>query len=85
MLALAFTFTRTPSTVLPVRLLLGGGTKGRRLLLALLLTSLLSKVRIATLALDGGNLLCSLCTLVLSAVSLGLKLTYDLTGNIIQL
>src|SRR6266581_3201893 len=88
LLAFALSLTRTTSTVLPVRLLQVGGTRGRGLLWALLLVTLLGKARVTALALYSGNLLRrlrSLCSLMLSAVSLGLKLTYDLTSDIIQL
>src|SRR6266702_1316448 len=85
---LAFALPRSMSTTLPMRLLLVGGTGGRGLLLVLLLVTLLSKARVTTLALHSGNLLRrlqSLCSLMLSVVSLGLELTYDLTSHIIQL
>src|SRR6266702_7644506 len=82
---LAFALTRSMSTALPMRLLLVGGTRGRGWLLALLLVTLLCKARITTLALNSRNLLCRLCILMLSMVSLSLNLTYDLTGDIIQL
>jgi len=88
LLAFALSLTGTTSTTLPVRLLQVGGTGGRGLLLALLLVTLLGKARITALALYSGNLLCrlcSLCSLMLSAVSLSLKLTYDLTSDIIKL
>ena len=84
--AFAFALPRSTSTTLPVRLLLVGGTGGRRLLLTLLLVTLLGKARVTALALYSGNLLHrlrSLCSLMLSAVSLSLKLTYDLTSDII--
>src|SRR6266571_3092462 len=88
LLAFALSLTRTTSTVLPMRLLLVGRTGGRGLLLALLLVTLLGKARVTMLALYSRNLLRrlrSLCSLMLSAVSLGLKLTYYLTSDIIQL
>src|SRR6266581_9487501 len=89
LLAFAFALPRSTSTALPMRLLLVGGTGGGiGLLLALLLVTLLGKARVTALALYSGNLmhrLRSLCGLMLSAVSLGLKLTYDLTSDIIQL
>src|SRR6266702_6985619 len=88
LLAFALSLTGTTSPALPVRLLQVGGTGGRGLLLALLLVTLLGKARITALALYSGNLLHrlrSLCSLMLSAVSLGLKLTYDLTSDIIEL
>ena len=69
--------------VLPMRLLLVGRTGGRGLLLALLLVTLLGKARVTMLALYSRNLVRRLRTLVLSAISLGLKLTYDLTSDII--
>src|SRR6266568_87207 len=81
LLAFALTLSRSTSTARPMRLLLVGGTgRGRGLLLTLLLVTML--------ALYSGNLLRrlrSLCSLMLSAVSLGLKLTYYLTSDIIQL
>src|SRR6266702_7683720 len=83
LLAFAFTLTGTTSTTLPIRLLLVGGTRSRGWLLALLLVTLLGKARITALALNSRNLLCRLRSLMLSAVSLGLKLTYYLTSNII--
>src|SRR6266702_868576 len=89
LLAFAFALPGSMSTALPIRLLLVGGTRGGiGLLLALLLVTLLGKVRVTVLALHSGNLLHrlrSLCSLMLSVVSLGLKLTYDLTSDIIQL
>src|SRR6266702_3511655 len=85
LLAFALSFTGTSSTTLPMRLLLVRGTRSRGWLLALLLVTLLSKVRVTTLALYSGNLLHRLCSLMLSAVSLSLKLTYDLTSDIIEL
>src|SRR6266702_110340 len=85
LLAFALSLTRTTSTVLPMRLLLVGRTGGRGLLLALLLVTLLGKARVTMLALYSRNLLRRLRSLMLSAVSLGLKLTYDLTSNIIEL
>src|SRR6266702_772588 len=88
LLAFALSLTGTTSTTLPIRLLLVGRTRGRGLLLVLLLVTLLGKARVTTLVLHSGNLLCrlrSLCSLMLSAVSLGLELTYDLTRHIIQL
>ena len=85
MLAFAFALPRSTSTALPVRLLLVGGTRGRGWLLVLLLVTLLGKVRVTVLALYSGNLLHRLRSLVLSSVSLGLKLTYDLTSDIIEL
>src|SRR6266702_4415192 len=86
LLAFALTLSRSASTALPMRLLLVGGTGGRGWLLALLLVTLLCKARVTALALYSGNLLRrlrSLCSLMLSAVSLGFKLTYDLTSDII--
>src|SRR6266702_7411911 len=83
LLAFALTLPRSTSTVLPKRLLLAGGTRNGRLLLMLLLVTLLSKARVTMLALHSGNLLRRLHSLVLSAVSLSLKLTYDLTSDII--
>src|SRR6266581_7349988 len=89
LLAFALAFSRSTSTALPMRLLLVGGTGGGRgLLLTLLLVTLLGKARVTALAFYSGNLmrrLHSLCGLMLSAVSLGLKLTYDLTSDIIKL
>src|SRR6266704_1231148 len=89
LLAFALTLSRSTSTALPMRLLLVGGTgRGGGLLLTLLLVTLLCEARVTTLAFYSGNLLrrlCSLCSLMLSVVSLGLKLTYDLTSDIIQL
>src|SRR6266571_4122480 len=89
LLAFALAFSRATSTALSMRLLLvGGAGRGRGLLLTLLLVTLLGKARVTALALYSGNLLRrlrSLCSLMLSAVSLGLKLTYDLTSDIIQL
>src|SRR6266702_1583666 len=88
LLAFALSLPGTMSTALPMRLLLVGGTGGRGLLLSLLLVTLLCKARVTTLALYSGNLLRrlrSLCSLMLSMVSLSLKLTYDLTSHIIQL
>src|SRR6266702_7545814 len=84
LLAFALTLTGTTSTMLPMRLLLVGGTGSRGWLLVLLLVTLLCKARVTTLALNSGNLLHRLCSLMLSMVSLSLKLTYDLTGDIIQ-
>src|SRR6266571_522115 len=84
LLAFALTLSRSASTALPMRLLLVGGTGGRGWLLALLLVTLLCKARVTALALYSGNLLRRLRSLMLSAVSLGLKLTYDLTSHIIQ-
>src|SRR6266702_3902167 len=85
LLAFALTLTRSLSTMLPMRLLLVGGTRGRGWLLVLLLVTLLGKVRVTVLALYSGNLLHRLRSLVLSSVSLGLKLTYDLTRHIIEI
>src|SRR6266702_2817078 len=89
LLAFALALFRSASTALPMRLLLVGGTgRSIRLLLALLLVSLLGKARITALTLYSGNLLRrlhSLCSLMLSMVSLSLKLTYDLTSDIIKL
>src|SRR6266702_1280894 len=75
LLAFALTLPRSTSTMLLMRLLLLGGTGGGRLLLMLLL--------VTVLGLYSGNLLHRLRSFVLSAVSLGLKLTYDLTSYII--
>src|SRR6266571_4076423 len=83
LLAFAFALPRSTSTTLPIRLLLVGGTGGRGWLLALLLVTLLCKVRVTALTLYSGNLLRRLRSLVLSTVSLSLKLTYDLTSDII--
>src|SRR6266702_3330245 len=86
LLAFALTLSRSTSTALPMRLLLVGGTGGGRgLLLTLLLVTLLGKARVTALAFHSGNLLRSLRSLMLPAVSLGLKLTYDLTSDIIKL
>ena len=81
--AFALALPGSTSTALPMRLLLVGGARSGRLLLALLLVTLLGKARVTTLALYSGNLLRRLCSLMLSVVSLSLKLTYDLTSNII--
>src|SRR6266702_6946450 len=83
LLAFALTLPRSMSTALPKRLLLAGGTGGGRLLLMLLLVTLLGKAMVTMLALYSRNLVRRLRTLVLSAISLGLKLTYDLTSDII--
>src|SRR6266702_6039370 len=89
LLAFALTLCRSTSTALPMRLLLVGGTGGGRgLLLTLLLVTLLCKARVTALAFYSRNFvrrLRSLCSLMLSAVSLSFKLTYDLTRDIIQL
>src|SRR6266702_2163556 len=88
LLAFALTLSRSTSTALLMRLLLVGGTGGRGLLLVLLLVTLLCKARVITLAFHSRNLLRrlhSLCSIMLSSVSLSLKLTYDLSGNIIEL
>src|SRR6266571_8966604 len=84
LLAFALSLPRSTSTALPMRLLLVGGTGGRGWLLALLLATLLGKARVTALALHSRNLLRRLRSLMLSVVSLGLKLTYDLTSHIIQ-
>src|SRR6266702_5477025 len=83
LLAFAFALPGSTSTALPIRLLLVGGTRSWRLLLTLLLVTLLSKARVTTLALHSGNLLRRLGSLMLFAVSLSLKLTYDLTSDIV--
>src|SRR6266571_7907469 len=76
LLAFAFALPRSTSTALPVRLLLVRGTRDRGWLLALLLITLLGKARVTVLTLNSGNILRRLGSLMLSAVSLSLKLTY---------